>query len=249
MNSIICIPAYKPGPKLLDLVKELEELGYIRIVIADDGSGQEYTPIFVKAEELGCTIVRHEHNMGKGAALRTVIEKAVFQFGHDIGVVTADADGQHLARDIVRVADALSSNPSCLVLGVRDFDKDDVPFRSRMGNRITSAFFKVFTGVACPDTQTGLRGISPSLLPLALRTKGDRYDYEMNFLMDAVKKAPLIMLPIETVYEDGNAESHFNPVKDSFLIYKEPLKKVGLGVAAAGLVAVAADLMIHRRKN
>lgn len=249
INHVVCIPAYKPDHRLLELVEALENTGLIRIVLADDGSGSEYTPIFYRAEELGCTIVHHEHNMGKGAALRTGIEKAVHQFGQKINIITADADGQHLAQDIVRIADAMDTYPDHLVLGVRDFDKENVPPRSRMGNRITSAFFKAATGVSCKDTQTGLRGIPASLIPLALRVKGDRYDYEMNFLTEAVKRAPLIMLPIETVYEDDNESSHFRPVRDSFLIYKEPLKKAGLGLAAAGLIAIAADIVIRMSKD
>ena len=249
MNHVVCIPAYKPDQRLLDLVEALEKAGLIRIVLADDGSGSEYTPIFCRAEELGCTIVHHAHNMGKGAALRTGIEKAIHQFGNKINIITADADGQHLVQDIARVADALDAYPDHLILGVRDFDKENVPAKSRMGNRITSAFFKAATGVACQDTQTGLRGIPTSLIPLALRCKGDRYDYEMNFLTEAVKSAPLTMIPIETVYENGNEGSHFRPVRDSFLIYKEPLKKAGIGLAAVGLVAIAADIVIRRSKD
>jgi hypothetical protein len=57
------------------------------------------------------------------------------------------------------------------------------------------------------------------------------------------------MLPIETVYEDDNESSHFRPVRDSFLIYKEPLKKAGLGLAAAGLIAIAADIVIRMSKD
>ena len=249
MRNVICIPAYKPDEKLINLVESLEETGFIHIVLADDGSGQEYTPVFVRAEELGCDIVRHERNLGKGAALRSGIQKAVHQFGREINVITADADGQHLPQDITKISDTLDAYPDHLVLGVRDFDKEDVPPRSSMGNRITSAFFKLCTGVACTDTQTGLRGIPSSLIPLALSTKGDRYDYEMNFLTAAVKKAPLIMVPIETVYLNGNSESHFRPIRDSFLIYKEPLKKVGISLAAAGFLAVAADIVIRMTKD
>ena len=194
MNNVVCIPAYKPDHRLLDLVEALENVGLIRIVLADDGSGSEYTPVFCRAEEMGCTIVHHAHNIGKGAALRTGIEKAVHQFGKDINVITA-------------------------------------------------------TGVSCNDTQTGLRGIPASLIPLALRCKGDRYDYEMNFLTEAVKSAPLLMIPIETVYEDGNKGSHFRPVRDSFLIYREPLKKAGIGLAAAGLIAIAADIVIRMTRE
>ena len=141
MNNVVCIPAYKPDHRLLDLVEALENTGLIRIVLADDGSGSDYTPVFCRAEEMGCTIVHHAHNMGKGAALRTGIEKAVHQFGKNINVITADADGQHLPQDIVRIADAMDAYPDHLVLGVRNFDEENVPHKSRMGNRITSAFF------------------------------------------------------------------------------------------------------------
>ena len=245
MHIVICIPAYEPDERLIDIAESLERSDLTRIVITDDGSGSEYTPVFIRAEELGCIIVRHEHNLGKGAALKTAIEKAVRQFGTEIGIVTADADGQHLPRDIIRVCDALAGNPDHLVLGVREFDSGNVPARSAFGNRITSALFRLGTGISCSDTQTGLRGIPPALLPLAQRVKGDRFDYEMNFLVEAVKSAPLIMIPIETVYERGNAGSHFRPVRDSFLIYKESLQKLAAGLAAAGLAAAAAGIL-HR---
>jgi hypothetical protein len=71
----------------------------------------------------------------------------------------------------------------------------------------------------------------------------------MNFLTEAVKSAPLIMIPIETVYENGNEGSHFRPVRDSFLIYKEPLKKAGIGLAFIGLAAIAADILIRKPGN
>ena len=249
MRNVICIPAYRPDQRLTELINTLEDMGMIHIVITDDGSGCDYTPVFVRAEELGCVIVHHEHNLGKGAALRTGIEKAVHQFGRDINIITADADGQHLPQDIEKISDTLNTYPDHLVLCVRDFDSDNVPHKSRLGNRITSAFFKASTGVACADTQTGLRGIPSSLIPLALSTKGDRYDYEMNFLTAAVKKVPLIMIPIETVYIDGNEGSHFQIVRDSFLIYKEPLKKAGIGLAAASLIAATAGILIHISKD
>lgn len=220
MEIVICIPAYKPDQKLIRLIDDLRSLGFSKIVVTDDGGGQEYAPVFMCAEKRGCVVAHHDYNLGKGAALRTGMEKAVRQFGEEIGVITADADGQHLPHDIAKIAEAMNSHPDRLVLGTRDFSGKTVPVKSALGNRITSAFFKVLTGVTCRDTQTGLRGIPSSLLPLALSTEGDRYDYEMNFLIKAVKKAPLLMISIETVYEGGNKGSHFRPVRDSFLIYK-----------------------------
>lgn len=243
--TVILIPAYKPDDRLLSLVEQLENLAFTRIIIVDDGSGSAFTPVFVRAEEMGCSVIRHEENRGKGAALRTGISAAIDQYGNKINIVTADADGQHLPSDIVRVAETMEANPGSLVLGVRDFDRGNVPLRSYLGNRFTNAFFRLATGVHCADTQTGLRGISASLLPLAVSTNGDRYDYEMNFLTAAVKKAPLAPVPIETVYEDNNNGSHFRTVRDSLLIYKKPLGRIGCGLLIAGAVAAAVEIAIH----
>lgn len=246
---IILIPAYKPDERLLSLIEQLENLALTRIIVVDDGSGSRYTPIFVHAEEMGCSVIRHDTNRGKGAALRTGISAAIDQYGRDISIVTADADGQHLPADIVRVVEAMEEDPQALVLGVRNFDKRNVPLRSYIGNRFTAAFFKFSTGVRCADTQTGLRGIPTSLLPLAVATEGNRYDYEMNFLTAAVKKAPLLPVSIETVYDDNNGGSHFRPVKDSFLIYKKPLGRLGCGLLIAGAVTAAVEIAIHCGKD
>ena len=96
MCNVIVIPAYEPDERLIGLLESLERSGSTRIVVTDDGSGPLYTPVFIRAGELGCVVVRHEHNLGKGAAIKTGIEKALREFGPGIGIITADADGQHL---------------------------------------------------------------------------------------------------------------------------------------------------------
>lgn len=238
-KMIVLIPAYKPEGKMLRLLESLKEYRdpaddkdrqIDGIVLVDDGGQESYKALFEAAEAMGCRVVHHEVNRGKGAAIRTGVQAAIDFFGQDIHVVTADADGQHLPGDIVRVARTLAERNGkdaarpVLVLGVRDFSGKDVPARSMLGNRITAAFFRLSTGTACGDTQTGLRGIPAGLLPLALDTEGDRYEYEMNFLTEAVRQAELVQVPIETVYEEGNRTSHFRPVRDSLLIYKKPLR-------------------------
>ena len=262
-NTVILIPAYKPEEKMLELLAVLagymktaeeeqktepavsqedqEDTDQIRgIVVVDDGGQEPYAQLFEKAQALGCLVVHHEVNRGKGAAIRTGIQAAVDRFGPEIRIVTADADGQHLPEDILHVAQVLSEEAGkkkpALVLGVRDFSGGDgakVPMRSRLGNRITSAFFLFTTGKACRDTQTGLRGIPAALLPMALATEGNRYEYEMNFLTAAVRKYRLVQVPIRTVYEDGNHTSHFRPVRDSLLIYRKPIRYVAVGAGSA----------------
>ena len=105
-------------------------------------------------------------------------------------------------------------------LGCRNFDKEDIPWRSRFGNRLTSVLFRLLYKESVMDTQTGLRGIPYALLELLTQLKGERFEFEMNMLTEiALKKIPFEIVEIETIYLDNNSESHFRPVADSFRIY------------------------------
>ena len=222
----ILIPAYMPGAALPHLVRQLTELGFQHVLVVDDGSGEAFRHLFSVTEEWGAQVIHHEVNRGKGAALRTGIENAMKLFPEDTGIITADADGQHLPEDILKVSEALSRDPLSLILGVRDFDRPEVPWKSRLGNRVTRTFFRLSSGKTVSDTQTGLRGFSYDLYEEMLKIEGNRYEYEMHMLEDLADHVPFHEVPIETVYEDKNSGSHFRPVLDSIRVYGRPLKFV-----------------------
>ena len=78
---------------------------------------------------------------------------------------------------------------------------------------MTSWVFKVLCGMEISDTQTGLRAFPVSLLPLLLSVKGDRFEYETNMLLKFRQCGVKIKeVPIETVYIEENATSHFRPI-------------------------------------
>lgn len=238
--NVVLIPAYQPDEKLNRLIDNLQEVGLHEIVVINDGSSSACLPFFEKAIVQGCQIVTHEQNKGKGAAIKTGIQWVLKNLPSCSGVVTCDADGQHLAEDILHVSKMLDQENESLIIGSRDFSQKNVPAKSRFGNRFSSFYFKVSTGVTCKDTQTGLRGFGPSLFPMALEIKQDRYDYEMTFLTNAAKEGiAFVSVPIQTVYLDHNASSHFRPLLDSYRIYKEPLK-----FAISSLISAATDLTI-----
>lgn len=193
-ETIIVIPAYEPEGKLVDFVGDLKEVGYEKIIVVDDGSGVEYRSIFSSVELMDVVVLHHLKNMGKGQALRTAFFFIDTKKDWQGPIITADADGQHLIKDIMKVELALEKYPQRLVLGIRDFDGENVPFKSRQGNKITKRYFKLITGVNCPDTQTGLRGIPRSMLKFALDVEGDRYEYEMNFLISSLTGASVDLL-------------------------------------------------------
>lgn len=221
-DTALLIPSYEPDDRLAPYVAELSEAGFCRIIVVDDGSGEKYLNIFNKLRDIPrVTVLTHDTNMGKGAALRTAMAYARDYCPECEFFVTADSDGQHTVKDVKRMARRLhEKQDGGLLLGTRDFSQEDVPFKSRSGNRITTIVFMLLYGQRIPDTQTGLRGFSRELLPMMLRVKGDRYEYEMNMLIDvSLSKKPITKLPIQTVYENNNENSHFRPFQDSMRIY------------------------------
>jgi len=234
MNMIL-IPAYEPSNELISLVKELK-LANKEILIINDGSAKEYEPLFQTCKHFGATILSHEINQGKGKAIKTGIAYIQNTYPNIDGIITCDADGQHLTKDILHIDETLMKDTDTLILGVRDFQSDAVPRKSRFGNSFSRLYFKLNTGIKCYDTQTGLRGIPKNLFKEALSIEENRYDYEMNFLLEIAKtKKKLIQIPIDTVYLDQNSSSHFRPIMDSIRIYKVPLKFLVIGLLSAAI--------------
>ena len=247
---IALIPAYEPDEKIKKLADELAERGF-DIVVVDDGSGPDYAELFEELSQ-NATVLTHGYNRGKGAALKTglsYINKymaytesvltpagAETVSGRDAVIVTVDADGQHLPDDVLRVAEISAQRRDALVLGSRALS-EDIPVRSRFGNTITRHVYSAATGVHVHDTQTGLRAFHRSLIPRLLQIEGDRYEYEINMLMQlAAEGVPIIEERIETVYEDNNSGSHFRTVRDSLRVYREILK-----FSASSLASFAID--------
>lgn len=219
-NITVLIPAYKPDETLLTLLNQLKDEGYRRLIVVDDGSGEACERIFERARAVpGVRVLRHAVNMGKGAALLTGLNDALVCDPDIIGVVTADADGQHLPKDIRAIAQDLAANPGALVMGVRAFE-GDVPARSALGNSVTRHVFRVVARSKLSDTQTGLRGIPTGSVKDLLTMHANRYEFEMSMLVELrVRGVRVVQREIETVYEPGNPTSHFRAFRDSMRIY------------------------------
>ena len=221
----ILIPAYQPNDKLIKLIKNLQASCDFPIIIIDDGSGEQYKTFFDQAKNLECEVISYPENHGKGYALKTGIQY-LKEIGETEGFVSADADGQHLTKDIINIANILLEQNLDLVIGTRDFTLPEIPLRNKFGNKCSILIFNAMTGLGLNDTQTGLRAYSSKLFDLLLDTPGNRYEYEINFILKiSDENVNFTQVPIETIY-DGNKSSHFRPIKDSVLIYKPVAKFV-----------------------
>jgi len=215
-KTIILIPSLEPDERLLSYVRQLHSYGLTHIIVVDDGSGEEYQSIFGELKGNGCVLLSHEENRGKGAALKTGFQYIEQNFDTVSCVVTADSDGQHAAQDVYLLAEEAKRHPDALILGVRDFSGGGVPPKSLLGNRITSFIFALLYGKKLSDTQTGLRAFGSRLLAFMQSIRGSRFEYELQMLISCIQFGiPIHTLPIQVIYENGNAGTHFKAVRDS----------------------------------
>jgi len=248
--NIILIPAYEPDGALVVFVNHLIKLTSTPILVINDGSDHNYDSIFETVHQLGCYVIKHDVNKGKGAAIKSGISMANQMYSTVSNYITCDADGQHLPEDVYKMLVASEENKNELILGVRNFKGNNVPFKSKIGNYFSSLYFYLSTRMHCPDTQTGLRSIPFSLSSDALSLKEDHYDFEMSFLLKQAKaRFPIRYLPIKTVYLNHNQKSHFKPVKDSVLIYRQPLRFALASISSAVIDLGLFSILLYTLSN
>ncbi len=250
MNKIVVlIPALNPAENFIEYCENLTKNKNVELIVVDDGSKKELKYIFNKISKLtNTTLLTNAVNLGKGRALKNGFNYYLNKYPKENfggGIITADSDGQHSIEDIISIGEELNKQTEpCIILGTRDFNDPNVPFKSRNGNKITTTIFKLLYGKKINDTQTGLRGLSYDFIKTCLSLDGERFEYEINMLIEAVQNnIKIIEHKIKTIYFNNNAETHFNPVKDSIKIYKIIFKKF-FKFAISGLSSAILDVLL-----
>jgi len=151
---IAAIPAYNEEKNIAKVV--LQASRYVdRVVVCDDGSVDMTADI---AEELGADVVRHERNMGYGAAIQSLFRRCREL---DAGVmVTLDGDGQHDPREISALVKPILEGEADVVLGSRFLEKAkarEVPFYRRMGIKALTRLTDAASNYGLRDAQSGFR--------------------------------------------------------------------------------------------
>ena len=209
MSACAIVPAYEAATTVGAVVDDLRTSLAIPVIVVDDGSDDTTGDV---ARTHGASVIRHARNLGKGAALRTGLREAARR-GLRVAV-TADADGQHPGTSAEAVL-AGSDDPSALVLGVRDLERDGAPRSNQFGNAVSNFFLSAFAGRTLLDTQCGLRRY-PVAETLALGARADGFAFEGEVVLRAVRGGmKVIEVPITVVYPaDGSGRSHFRRIAD-----------------------------------
>lgn len=210
LKVCVIIPTYNNAGTLGRIITDV--MAYTEhVIVVNDGSTDATAQIvqsFASVQLISYTI-----NVGKGWALRKAFKHAV-SIGYDYAI-TIDSDGQHFATDLPSFIEKLESVPNAIIVGSRNMDQATIPGKSSFGHKFSNFWFKVETGINCPDTQSGFR-LYPLQLLKEINFITRKYEFEIEVIVRAAWKGIVIdAVPVTVHYEPKETRvSHFRPFQD-----------------------------------
>lgn len=231
MRVLVVIPAYNEQGKVGQVVAKIPPQVVDGVVVVDDCSRDGTA---AEADHAGAIVIRHEHNQGVGAAIRSGIDYALTQ-GYDV-VAILSGDDQHDPNDLPRLLEPIVSGNNDFVQGSRRLGGLQAPnigwFR-RAFTWIYAFIFRLLTGFPCTDATNGGR---------AFRTRifQDRrinlwqdwlntYELEPYLLYQAVRQGfKVTEAPMKVIYHQRGT-TKMRPIRDWWRILR-PMIYLTLGI-------------------
>lgn len=173
-KSVIVIPVFNHFSTLHGVVNGALKV-HNHVMVVDDGSIDKSVDTLTG---LNVYLIRHEKNLGKGAAVKTAVRNA-----QKLGmthIVTIDANGRYDPADFSLFAEALRKNTSSIIIGRRNFQKDETPVLYRFNRSLAAFWFRMQTGKSLSDVRCTFRAYPLAVLEnLALRTRRNLFEVEV----------------------------------------------------------------------
>ena len=207
------IPALNAERSVAAIVRGCKEF-IDDVLVVDDGSTDATAAV---AREAGAEVVSHPENRGKGGALKTGFAHAA-QRRYD-AVITIDADGQHLPREIPKFLAARAATNADLIIGGRAHLFGQMLPRRRLANRFSAWSIAKCSRTVVSDSQSGFRLYSVPFLR-KVRLRSDGFDLESEVIVRAgCGGFKVVTIPIDLGFVDGISTSHYKPLLDSLRIF------------------------------
>lgn len=210
LNACVIIPTYNNAGTLAAVIRDVARYTE-HIILVNDGSTdatEEIARSFPFLQYVG-----YPANVGKGWALRKAFAYAIAK--NYTYAITIDSDGQHFAKDLPAFINKIETAPNAIIVGSRNMEQASVPGKSSFGHKFSNFWYKVETGIDCPDTQSGFR-LYPLQLLKDIKFITRKYEFEIEVLVRAAWKGVAIdSVPVTVHYEPKETRvSHFRPFQD-----------------------------------
>ena len=212
----VLIPGYDVELTVAEVVRG--SLAFVeKVLVVDDGSSDGTARV---AESAGAQVLRHDRNLGKGAALQSGMRRLQeLGFTH---AFTVDGDGQHLPAEIPVLLEACVESREAIFIGKRRREEgQEVAGIRQFGNEFANWWVSRAAGRQLPDTQSGFR-IYPLEPTLGLGATRQHYDFESEILILAARRGVEIRSREVRVFYPPPDEliSHYAPWLDTIRIIR-----------------------------
>ena len=222
MLKLACIPAFNEAKPIVDVIKK--SLNYVdKVIVCDDGSSDSTSE---EAKNAGAIVIRHEQNMGKGHAM-----KSLFKYAKDVDadvVVTIDGDGQFLPEQMENLIKPILETKYDIVIGNRFSDDKEMPSYRKAGNKMLDKMTKLAADLPFSDTQSGFRSYSKKAIQ-SINFSSGGFGVDSEILINAVDKGLKITETNVTVlYDTGEKTSTKDPVSHSMSVVGSLLESIAI---------------------
>lgn len=210
----LIIPAYNEEEGLPVVLSDVFNLisENFEIIVVDDGSTDRTREV---AQKFPCRVISHEHNSGKGSAMKTGINEARGE-----NIIFIDADNTYPPEGILELAKALEIYD--MALASRKTGHENIPAFNRIGNVLFRNSIRYIYGFQGYDPLTGLYGIKKTYLKsMNLESKG--FGIESEICIKAARMG-LRVKDIHIQYRDRIGKAKLNGFKDGYRIFTTILK-------------------------
>lgn len=239
LGIVACLPAFNEEKSIAKTI--LKTSKYVdEVIVVDDGS-TDYTSQI--ASQLGAKVIRHERNLGKGAALKSAFDFAFAM--HPNVVVTIDADDQHDPDEIPRLVEPILTGKADVVNGSRVLGGQGIPRYRRLGNRALNTMTNLASKLQVTDSQSGYRAYSGEALQ-SLEITEFGFGVDSQLLIEASSHGMRVVeVPVGVKYDENSSTD--NPVKHGLGVMvavvrtvaeKSPLLYLGVPATAFGIVGL-----------
>ena len=212
IKTSIVVPAYNEGKGIGRVLEEIFNVidDTYEVIVVDDGSKDDTATI---AKKFNVTLLQHEKNRGKGAALKTGFKNAQGEY-----VVFIDADGTYPVADIPKIVEYLDKGYD-VATGSRFMGTiADMSALNKIGNKLISNLLRIFYSSNTSDPLSGLRGIKKKYIN-EMELVSDGFEIETEFTIKTSRRnLRNIDFPIDYRRRIGKAK--LNPLKDGYIIIR-----------------------------
>ena len=198
MRITVIIPCFNEANSVTDVISQLLSTGLDlkEVIVVDDGSTDGTTEVIRRTP--GVTLIRHERNRGKGAAIRTGLDNASGD-----AIIIQDADGEYSPKDIPALIKPIAEGKADVVYGSRFLGSiRDMSTSHLIGNKALTWATEILYWTRITDVMTGYKVFRRYALDgIKLESKGFEFEPEITSRI-LRKNIKIVEIPISYSYRE-----------------------------------------------